>query len=138
VRAFAVLLLSSLLMIGGCATKPDIDYAPLYSQLLVGKHIDVAIRLFGYPDDVVSLDSRTIYVWVHKTTYTTTTDNYTTREGIRIYQGTDSDTLYLSCTLKIITNASKIIIDWQWEGNAGACAHFNRIVERATAPPKAK
>ncbi len=96
------------------------------SAALVGKHIDAAVRLFGYPDGSAKVTGKIVYTWTHRATYTSNNFKGTkidkdTGAVISIYEKETEDGV---CVLKVITNLNEIIERWFMDGPAFACRYY--------------
>lgn len=112
-------------IVSGCASFGDLE-AGLNS--LVGKPVDTAVHIFGYPDSRVPYEDKTIMVWgsrgigaysVPQTAYST---GYV---GNYAYYGQTqyNQTVYYEqkCEIKLICDSENTILTWQYKGNLAGC-----------------
>jgi len=133
-RVIALLLLST---IAGCALQTLEKGLPY----LVGKPIDAAVNVLGFPNSRMDIAGYTIYVWDNRysstipivSTNTATTTGYV---GVTPVYGTTSGTtvnyvpVHYQCQIKLSVDASGLINRWEYFGNQGGCQHYANGVKR--------
>lgn len=112
----------------GCATYAPVG--PEITKRIVGKHIDVVIRIFGYPDNSAKVAGRNVYSWIHRENRSYTTQETRQTEIGPLPGNVTSHDLYLICVFKVVTDDKEIIIHWEFDGNTGACEYFEAPFRR--------
>lgn len=132
-----LLLVILLTLITGCATQILEDGLPHF----MGKHINEAFEVLGYPNSKLELAEKTVYEWTnHETgTWTMPTTNTSYIDGTvngEYFSGTA--TTYGSkqvpinyyCRIRLTANREGIITYWSFKGNPGGCYYFAKNVKK--------
>ena len=133
-RLSAVLVLS---MLAGCAFQILDEGLPY----LMGKPIDEAVSVLGFPSSKLEMAGSTIYVWDNRYSaavpiYGTTTTTTTGWVGTTPVYGTTStpNVTYVpvqhQCQIKLSVDASGFINRWEYFGNQGGCQYYANGVKR--------
>jgi len=85
--------------------------------------IDMAIRIFGYPNDERKIRDKVIYTWStdRLQSYEVPDSYYVPYGQIQTYH---SKTVSHFCTIRIIVDENGFIVDRDWEGNLGGCRFY--------------
>jgi len=126
----------------GCSTFEDISKG---LDHLVGRDINKAISILGYPDDERVIAGKTIYFWRNSRSSTSTIPTYSTSTGYiggskfsASTTGQSAVTTSLNCEIKIITGKSNKILTWEYNGNLGACRKYSKRLSARAPTIKSK
>ncbi len=107
-------------LISSCASTRVTDGL----NALMGYPIEMAFNIMGYPDAQMDVGSQKVYIWKtssSSTYYTTQTSYNSGYVGNNTYSGTSTysvpQTIHSHAEIKIITDSSGRIINWDWYGN---------------------
>jgi len=116
-------------LLAGCAS---IDAT--IQQKYLGRHVDEAIRSYGYPTQERHVAGRKVYSWQVQNSmmvpnYTTSTTTGTVGR-YPVYGTTQqygAPTIHqMSCQLDLEVDGAEIVSNYSWAGHLGACGLFAR------------
>jgi hypothetical protein len=128
----AIIIFVSMCCLSGCATFGQMEKG---LNALLGKNIQTAFNVLGYPNGKQVFGNDTVYFWQVNhggslilpqlnTTYGTigTTPVYGTSTSTQIVP------IHYNCLIKIITDQYDIIKRWEYRGNIAGCeGYINRL-----------
>lgn len=131
IHAKVCLLLLNLLFFVGCAST----YVDAGLNDLLGKNINLAFKVMGYPDAKQEFGGDIIYIWGHSSSSTMFVPQVNTTTG---YVGSNSFTantysnvavpVNANAKIKIVSDSSGTITGYEWQGNQyGLGVYSNRL-----------
>ena len=125
-----ITLLFALFVIGCASTYVDRGLSDL-----LGKNIQLAFNVMGYPDTKQEFGNKTVYIWGHSSSSTmfvpqvATTTGYV--GGTTYTANTFGSTLVpinAQAKIKIVADSSGTITNYEWQGNQyGLGVYSNRL-----------
>ncbi len=105
-------------------------------EYFIGRPIDSAVQVRGYPDGKREILGHTLYIWSSNHSATLAVPTMSTTTGVAgsipVYGTTTSVMpIYGSfyCTITLAVDAKDTIVNWQWTGNLGGCEQYAKILK---------
>lgn len=111
----------TLLVLAGCASGKQIS--DNMRKTLLGKHIDTAVKIYGYPDGSAKISDRIVYTWTHNQTDTDPRCGSKPGDFGPTF-GCDNVQIRSSCKFQVFTDLREIIQSWTYDGDPRACTFF--------------